>query len=95
MREIYKSLTGEHTENGEIKPDMDYTYLLNNQFGLTMKDIRTIDESDIIMSFANHGHQEDLSWTQLFWFDTTELPNSQVNFLCVLPRISTAPGRNT
>ena len=29
------------------------------------------------MSFANRGHQEDLQWTQLFWFDTNELPNPQ------------------
>ena len=26
------------------------------------------------MSFANRGHQEELGWTQLFWFDTNELP---------------------
>ena len=28
------------------------------------------------MSFANRGHQEELQWTQLFWFDTNELPDS-------------------
>ena len=27
------------------------------------------------MSFSNRGHQEDLQWTQLFWFDTAEIPN--------------------
>ncbi len=36
-----------------------------------------IIDSDVIMSFANHGHQEELQWTQLFWFDTAELPNPQ------------------
>ena len=28
------------------------------------------------MCFANRGHQEELQWTQLFWFDTSELPDS-------------------
>lgn len=30
----------------------------------------------MIISFANRGHQEDMQWTQLFWFDTNELPDS-------------------
>ena len=26
------------------------------------------------MSFANRGQQEELQWTQIYWFDTNELP---------------------
>ena len=37
---------------------------------------QAINQSDVIMSFANRGHQEELQWTQLFWFDTNELPDS-------------------
>ena len=37
---------------------------------------QAINESDVIMCFANRGHQEELQWTQLFWFDTSELPDS-------------------
>lgn len=37
---------------------------------------QAINESDTIMSFANRGHQEDMSHVQLFWFDTNELPDS-------------------
>jgi hypothetical protein len=38
--------------------------------------LKAINESDVIMCFANRGHQEELQWTQLFWFDTSELPDS-------------------
>ena len=77
MKDIYNSLTTEDSESGEMRPDMDENSLLFNQFGMTRRDVETIKESDIIMSFPNHGHQEDLQWTQLFWFDTNELPDSQ------------------
>ena len=39
----------------------------NNHFRITELDIKAINESDIIMSFANRGRQEDLQWTKLFW----------------------------
>jgi len=35
-----------------------------------------INTSDIIMSFANKDLQEESKWTPLFWFDTSELPDS-------------------
>ena len=76
MKDIYNSLTEEENKSGEMKSEIDKNYLLNNKFGLTLKAIQTINESDIIMSFANRGHQDDLQWTQLFWFDTNELPSS-------------------
>ncbi|CAB4065836.1 unnamed protein product [Lepeophtheirus salmonis] len=42
--------------------------------GLNDTQLSIIHESDVIMSFGNHGRQEDLQWTRLFWFDTNELP---------------------
>ena len=44
----------------------------NNHFRITELDIKAINESDIIMSFANRGRQEDLQWTKLFWLDYKE-----------------------
>ena len=35
-----------------------------------------INTSDIIMSFPNRDLQEESKWTPLFWFDTSELPDS-------------------
>jgi len=80
MMNIYKSLTEDDGQSAGVlknlleEPDMDK--LLNNPFKITAGDVKVINQSDIIMSFANRGHQEELQWTQLFWFDTNELPDS-------------------
>ena len=37
---------------------------------------QAIIESDMIMSFANHGEQEDLKWNMLYWFNSEDLPDS-------------------
>ena len=37
---------------------------------------QAIIESDMIMSFANHGKQEDLKWNMLYWFNSVDLPDS-------------------
>eukprot|EP00095_Tigriopus_kingsejongensis_P009228 maker-scaffold851_size88925-snap-gene-0.20 protein:Tk09228 transcript:maker-scaffold851_size88925-snap-gene-0.20-mRNA-1 annotation:"tgf-beta ligand glass bottom boat protein" len=77
MLDIYNSLTVDSTRTGAIVGDVSEEKLANNPFQISRIDIQAINESDIIMSFANRGHQEDLQWTQLFWFDTNELPNPQ------------------
>ena len=77
MRDIYDSLTLDSSDTGEMNDDLDgaEAALANNRFRITALDIKAITDSDIIMSFANRGRlQEDLQWTLLFWFDTTELP---------------------
>ena len=68
MHDIYKSLTMETSESGELRASIDEEDLINNKFRITSLDIKAINESDIIMSFANRGHQEDFQWTQLFWY---------------------------
>jgi len=75
MLDIYKSITHSASWSGELKAEFPFEELARNPFKLTKDDIHAINESDIIMSFANRGHQEDLQWTQLFWFDTNEIPN--------------------
>jgi len=78
MLDIYDSITAATSrQDGEIKEEWwsPEDIVRGNRFELTSSDIRSINESDIIMSFANHGRQdEDLQWTQLYWFDTSELP---------------------
>ena len=37
---------------------------------------QAINECDSIMTFANRGNQEDMQWTQVYWFDTNELPRA-------------------
>lgn len=77
MMDIYNSLTVDSSGTGEIIGEISEEKLFHNQFQISKIDINAINDSDIIMSFANRGHQEDLQWTQLFWFDTNELPNPQ------------------
>jgi len=36
--------------------------------------LKAINESDIIMSFVNYGHQEEFEVTRRFWFDVSEVP---------------------
>lgn len=74
MKDIYHSLTKDRGLPGEMREVLAEELLRNNHFRITELDIKAINESDIIMSFANRGRQEDLQWTKLFWYDTRELP---------------------
>merc|ERR1712038_1276119 len=74
MKDIANSLTKDSDLPGEMREDIAEEELRNNHFRITELDIKAINESDIIMSFANRGRLDDMQWTQLFWFDTTELP---------------------
>ena len=40
--------------------------------------LQAINDSDVIMSFANHGKQEleRDGWTNIYWFDLNNLPDS-------------------
>ena len=40
--------------------------------------LQAINESDIIMSFVNYGHQEEFEFTRRFWFDVTEVRGGAV-----------------
>jgi hypothetical protein len=66
MMDIYNSLTME-SSGGEMRDSLAVSELMDNHFRITQLDIDAIKESDIIMSFANRGNQEDLGWTMLFW----------------------------
>nr|XP_040570212.1 protein 60A-like [Lepeophtheirus salmonis]XP_040570214.1 protein 60A-like [Lepeophtheirus salmonis] len=72
MRDLYESITSDR--QGELKSEANWTPVNNNRFQLNPQQLSIIHESDVIMSFGNHGRQEDLQWTRLFWFDTNELP---------------------
>ncbi len=80
MRDIYNSLMLHDgaDSGGELKEDVDPSDLLDNPFVITREDVVAIQESDVIISFANRGRQEDMAYTRLFWFDTSELPSPQV-----------------
>lgn len=75
MRDIYMSLLNEAGDTGEIKnltfQNLDSLYA--SQFQIKDKDLQAINESDIIMSFVNYGHQEEFELTRRFWFDIAEV----------------------
>lgn len=75
MRDIYMSLLNEAGDTGEIKnltfQNLDSLY--SSQFQIKDKDLQAINESDIIMSFVNYGHQEEFEVTRRFWFDIAEV----------------------
>merc|ERR1719412_2887590 len=76
MDHIFKSLT---EEAGVLKSDwkqVEIQLLNENPFHIGDSDVKKINESDLIMSFANHGQSWDLHWTQMFWFNIDNLPNS-------------------
>merc|ERR1719394_1347757 len=77
MKDIYQSLLSVEGDSGEIKNlslhNLD-SLMETSQFKIEDKDLKAINESDVIMSFVNYGHQEDLEVTRRFWFDVSEVP---------------------
>ena len=77
MRDIYNSLLNTEGDTGEIKnltfQNLD-SLMETSQFQIEDKDLKAINESDIIMSFVNYGHQEEFEVTRRFWFDVSEVP---------------------
>ncbi len=73
----------ERESGGELREGGADESLLENPFRITPDDLRTIDRADKIVSFANRGRrEEELQTVQIFWFDTAELPSSQVGDRC-------------
>ena len=77
MKDIYNSLLNTEGDTGEIKnltfQNLD-SLMETSQFQIEDKDLKAINESDIIMSFVNYGHQEEFEVTRRFWFDVSEVP---------------------
>jgi len=75
MKDIYLSLLNEAGDSGEIKnlTFQNLESLQASQFQIEDKDLQAINESDVIMSFVNYGHQEELELTRRFWFDVSEV----------------------
>ena len=77
MKDIYHSLLNLDGDTGEIKnltfQNLD-SLMETSQFQIEVKDLKAINESDIIMSFVNYGHQEEFEVTRRFWFDVSEVP---------------------
>jgi len=71
MKDIYRSLLHVEGDPGELKTDL---HKGETQFHLQEKDLQAINESDVIMSFVNYGHQEEFETTRRFWFDVSEVP---------------------
>lgn len=86
MRDIYMSLLNEAGDTGEIKnltfQNLDSLYA--SQFQIKDKDLQAINESDIIMSFVNYGHQEEFELTRRFWFDIAEVGLKDQILICEL-----------
>jgi len=76
MKDIYMSLLNEAGDSGEIKnlTFQNLDSLSESQFQIEDKDLQAINESDVIMSFVNYGHQEEFEVTRRFWFDVSEVP---------------------
>jgi len=86
MKDIYLSLLNEAGDTGELKNLTFQTLdsLANSQFLIKDKDLQAINESDIIMSFVNYGHQEELELTRRFWFDVSEVALGDQILTCEL-----------
>merc|ERR1712130_245394 len=73
-------------DTGEIKnltfQNLDSLY--SSQFQIKENDLQAINESDIIMSFVNYGHQEEYELTRRFWFDISEVALSDKILSCEL-----------
>ena len=86
MKDIYLSLLNEAGDTGEIKnltfQNLDSLY--SSQFQIKENDLQAINESDIIMSFVNYGHQEEYELTRRFWFDISEVALSDKILNCEL-----------
>lgn len=86
MKDIYKSLVSPVGEQGELKnlAKGSLDSLSHSPFQLQDKDLKAINESDIIMSFVNYGHQEDYEVTRRYWFDVSEVPIADILLGCEL-----------
>jgi len=86
MKDIYQSLVSKVGEQGELKnlAQESLESLAHSPFQLQDKDLKAINESDIIMSFVNYGHQEDYEVTRRYWFDVSEVPNADIILGCEL-----------
>jgi len=76
MKDIYRSLLNVDGDAGEIKnlTFQNFDRLVEtSQFQIEDKDIKAINESDVIMCFVNYGHQEEFELTRRFWFDVSEV----------------------
>ena len=98
MRDIYMSLLNEAGDTGEIKnltfQNLDSLYA--SQFQIKDKDLQAINESDIIMSFVNYGHQEEFELTRRFWFDIAEVGLKDQILICELRMFKEArPGSDS
>ena len=98
MRDIYMSLLNEAGDTGEIKnltfQNLDSLYA--SQFQIKDKDLQAINESDIIMSFVNYGHQEEFELTRRFWFDIAEVGLKDQILTCELRMFKEArPGSDS
>jgi len=98
MRDIYMSLLNEAGDTGEIKnltfQNLDSLYA--SQFQIKDKDLQAINESDIIMSFVNYGHQEEFELTRRFWFDIAEVGLKDQILICELRMFKEArPGADS
>ena len=48
-----------------------------SSFQFFIRVLQAINDSDLIISLANHGAQEDMKYSQIFWFNTLGLPDSR------------------
>lgn len=49
----------------------------SSSFQFFIRVLQAINDSDLIISLANHGAQEDMKYSQIFWFNTLGLPDSR------------------
>ena len=53
----------------------------SSSFQFFIRVLQAINDSDLIISLANHGAQEDMKYSQIFWFNTLGLPDSREDHL--------------
>ncbi|XP_043219973.1 bone morphogenetic protein 7-like [Amphibalanus amphitrite] len=77
LMDIYNSMVDDE-DTGDLKLDPEGVGSAWKDFNITTVDKQVIDESDLIMSFINHGSklfkELELPRSQLLWFDLTEVP---------------------
>ncbi|XP_037072067.1 bone morphogenetic protein 7-like [Pollicipes pollicipes] len=77
LMDIYNSMVDDE-DTGDLKLNPDGAGDAWRDFNITNTDKEVIDESDVIMSFTNHGSKSfqevDYARSQLLWFDLTEVP---------------------
>lgn len=87
MTKINDALT-EKGAAGLLKAQAEFDGLRNDSFHFSDTNIKAIIKSEIIISLANHGAQNDMQWSQIFWFDILRLPDAdEANLLLAELRI--------